>query len=165
MVRRIDDFLEEWAYESESTSKVIGGLTDQSLAQRVTPEGRTVGTLAWHLVRTIPDMLSRAGLPVTGSAERDAPASASEIRAAYDRTAAAARDAVSSTWTDASLEEMREMYGRPWKNGTTLRALVSHQAHHRGQLTVLMRQAGLRVPGIYGPAREDWASMGLKAEA
>jgi uncharacterized damage-inducible protein DinB len=165
MVRRIDDFLEEWAYESESTSKVIAGLTDQSLAQRVTPEGRTAGTLAWHLVRTIPDMLSRAGLPVTGPAERDAPASASEIRAAYDRAAAAARDAISSTWTDASLEEMRDMYGRPWKNGTTLRALVSHQTHHRGQLTVLMRQAGLRVPGIYGPAREDWASMGLKAEA
>ena len=57
------------------------------------------------------------------------------------------------------------MYGQQWKNGTTLRALISHQAHHRGQLTVLMRQAGLRVPGIYGPAREDWASMGMKAEA
>jgi hypothetical protein len=27
-----------------------------------------------------------------------------------------------------------------------------------------MRQAGLKVPGIYGPAREDWASMGMPAE-
>ena len=31
MVRRIDDFIQEWAYESESTSKVIAGFTDQSL--------------------------------------------------------------------------------------------------------------------------------------
>jgi len=164
MVRRIDDFIEEWSYESESTSKVIAGFTDQALSQRVSPGGRTAGTLAWHLVRTIPEMLARAGLPVAGPAEREPPASAADIRAAYDRAAAAARDAISSTWTDASLEEMREMYGRPWKNGTTLRALISHQAHHRGQLTVLMRQAGLRVPGIYGPAQEDWASMGMKAE-
>ena len=49
MVRRIDDFIEEWAYESESTSKVIAGFTDQALSQRVSPGGRTAGTLAWHL--------------------------------------------------------------------------------------------------------------------
>jgi len=24
-----------------------------------------------------------------------------------------------------------------------------------------MRQAGLKVPGIYGPAREEWAQYGL----
>jgi uncharacterized damage-inducible protein DinB len=165
MVRRISDFIEEWAYESESTSKVMAGLTDQALSQRVTAQGRTAGTLAWHLVRTIPEMLSRTGLPLADTTAHEAPSSAAAIRAEYDRAAAAARDAVMSTWTDASLEEEREMYGQRWKNGTTLRALISHQAHHRGQLTVLMRQAGLRVPGIYGPAQEDWASMGMKAEA
>ena len=31
----------------------------------------------------------------------------------------------------------------------------------RGQMTVLMRQAVLAVPGIYGPAEEEWAAMGL----
>ena len=35
------------------------------------------------------------------------------------------------------------------------------EAHHRGQMTVLMRQAGLTVPGIYGPAQEEWAAMGM----
>jgi len=29
-------------------------------------------------------------------------------------------------------------------------------------MTVLMRQAGLRVPGVYGPAHEDWAGMGME---
>jgi hypothetical protein len=28
---------------------------------------------------------------------------------------------------------------------------------------VLMRQAGLSVPGVYGPAREEWAAMGMPA--
>jgi len=40
-------------------------------------------------------------------------------------------------------------------------SLITHQAHHRGQMTVLMRQAGLKVPGVYGPAREEWAAMGM----
>ncbi len=31
----------------------------------------------------------------------------------------------------------------------------------RGQMTVLMRQAVLAVPGIYGPAEEEWAAMRL----
>jgi uncharacterized damage-inducible protein DinB len=45
-----------------------------------------------------------------------------------------------------------------------LQALISHEIHHRGQMTVLMRQAGLKVPGIYGPAREEWAAYGMPAQ-
>ena len=30
-------------------------------------------------------------------------------------------------------------------------------------MTVLLRQAGLTVPGIYGPAKEGWAAYGLDA--
>jgi len=40
--------------------------------------------------------------------------------------------------------------------------MMMHQSHHRGQMTVLMRQAGLRVPYIYGPAYEDWVEQGLE---
>jgi uncharacterized damage-inducible protein DinB len=32
-------------------------------------------------------------------------------------------------------------------------------------MTVLMRQAGLTVPGCYGPAAEEWATMGIPAMA
>jgi uncharacterized damage-inducible protein DinB len=53
------------------------------------------------------------------------------------------------------------MYGETWKRGLTLFYLLMHQAHHRGQMTVLMRQAGLPVIGIYGPAKEEWAAQGL----
>jgi uncharacterized damage-inducible protein DinB len=66
-------------------------------------------------------------------------------------------------WNDESLQQTDDMYGEKWKRGVTLTVLISHQAHHRGQMTVLMRQAGLKVPGVYGPAREEWAGMGMKA--
>jgi uncharacterized damage-inducible protein DinB len=57
------------------------------------------------------------------------------------------------------------MYGQQWKRGYTLAVLVRHQAHHRGQMTVLMRQAHLRVPGVYGPAREEWSEFGMQPPA
>jgi len=53
------------------------------------------------------------------------------------------------------------MYGEQWSRAKTLQVLIHHQIHHRAQMTVLMRQAGLRVPGLFGPAREDWAKMGM----
>ncbi len=33
--------------------------------------------------------------------------------------------------------------------------LVSHAAHHRGQLTVYYRMLGVPVPGLYGPSADD----------
>jgi uncharacterized damage-inducible protein DinB len=54
------------------------------------------------------------------------------------------------------------MYGEDWLNGLTLQILISHEIHHRGQMTVLMRQAELRVPEVYGPTREDWLERGME---
>jgi uncharacterized damage-inducible protein DinB len=54
------------------------------------------------------------------------------------------------------------MYGEDWLNGLTLRILISHEIHHRGQMTVVMRQAGLRVPDIYGPTRDQWQEWGME---
>jgi uncharacterized damage-inducible protein DinB len=56
------------------------------------------------------------------------------------------------------------MYGEKWTRAMALRALIQHEVHHRGQMTVLMRQAGLTVPGVYGPAREEWAAYGMPAQ-
>ena len=64
-------------------------------------------------------------------------------------------------WTDEDLEVEDDMYGEMWARGKSLAAVVGHQTHHRGQMTVLMRQAGLTVPGVYGPAREEWAAYGM----
>ena len=59
------------------------------------------------------------------------------------------------------LDDKVKMFGQVWKRSELLSSLVRHQVHHRGQMTILMRQAGLKVPGVYGPAREEWAKMGM----
>lgn len=38
--------------------------------------------------------------------------------------------------------------------GKLLRILINHQTHHLGQMTVLLRQAGLKVPPVMGPTKE-----------
>ena len=166
MFTKLKHFERAWSFESESTLRMLRALTDASLAQAVAPEERTLGRIAWHITTTIPEMMERTGLKLTGpAAHAPVPRTAAAIAQGYEAAAKSLLDAVKSGWTDETLQQSDEMYGERWKRGLTLTALVTHQAHHRGQMTVLMRQAGLKVPGVYGPAREDWAGMGMQPPA
>ena len=165
MFRRVQDFLETWAHERSATLKVLAALTDASLAQAVTTDHRTLGRLAWHVATTPAEMMERTGLSVGGPPhESPPPGTAAAVAATYEKASQAVADGV-ARWTDATLEVEDDMYGQKWARGMTLMALVVHQAHHRGQMTVLMRQAGLVVPGVYGPSRDEWAKMGMQPPA
>jgi uncharacterized damage-inducible protein DinB len=93
------------------------------------------------------------------------PVTAEAIRAGYAAVTAELGAAIKADWNDAALEVTDDMYGEQWPRGLTLGILIQHEIHHRAQMTVLMRQAGLRVPGIFGPSKEDWASMGMSPPA
>jgi uncharacterized damage-inducible protein DinB len=161
MFTSIQSFVEQWKNESTATTRILNTLTDGSLSQRVAPENRTLGRIAWHIPGTIHEMVSRTGLKFDAvDDEHNVPESAAAIADAYRRTGQALVDAIQSQWTDENLLESSNMYGEQWPNGLTLYLLISHEIHHRGQMTVLMRQAGLRVPGIYGPALEEWLERG-----
>jgi uncharacterized damage-inducible protein DinB len=164
MLRTIEDFKKDWAYEAAATGKILNALTDESLSQKVTSDGRSLGFLAWHLTQTLPEMLGHTGLKIDGPGHDAAcPTSASDIASAYEEAAKSVTQEVGANWKDETLLETDNMYGETWPRGVTLFALIAHQAHHRGQMTVLMRQAGLKVPGVYGPAKEEWAAMGAPA--
>ncbi|TXK83901.1 DinB family protein [Paenibacillus sp. N3.4] len=163
MFTTIQDFVKEWTFESTATQRVLDTLTDASLAQRIAPDFRTLGQLAWHITTTIHEMLTRTGLEFDApEGEEHAPASVKVIADTYRASAASLKNAIESQWTDAKLTETVDMYGEMWANSATLRILISHEIHHRGEMIVLMRQAGLRVPDIYGPTREDWLERGMQ---
>jgi len=164
MFRRVADFQKAWEQERDGTLKILRGLTDASLARAVTDDDRTLGRMAWHLAQTVSEMMPRTGLSVAEPApDAPVPREAGAIVAAYEVASKAVAEEIASAWTDATLEIEDDMYGQRWPRGQTLQALIVHQAHHRGQMTVLMRQAGLAVPGVYGPAREEWATHGMPA--
>lgn len=166
MYRKIEDFKRDWNYETEQTTKLLKNLTDESLGQKVTESGRSLGFLAWHLAVTMQEMPEKVGLTVDApKPDSEVPRSADEIADTFEKAARSVAEQVESNWNDATLEQEDEMYGETWKRGLTLLYLMLHQAHHRGQITVLMRQAGLKVVGIYGPAKEEWEAMGMPAMA
>ena len=166
MYRRIEDFRNHWQEEVVDTLKVIDAIPDAKLGQAVTPEHRDLRRLASHLATSITGLAAGMGLQVEGPQDGDAPAgTVAGLRASYEKTAHALLDALKG-WTEADLEKEDTMFGHlVWKRGYTLQALEMHQAHHRGQMTVLLRQAGLPVPEFYGPTKEQWAKMGMMAPA
>jgi uncharacterized damage-inducible protein DinB len=163
MFTTVQQFVASWSNEAAATQRVMDALTDASLSREIAPDHRSLGQLAWHLVTTIHEMLSLTGLSFPNLVEDEhAPASAATIADTYRRTGQAMLDAVQTQWTDADLNKLSDMYGEKWPNGLTLHAFIQHEVHHRGQMTVLMRQAGLRVPDIYGPTRDDWMERGMQ---
>ena len=164
MFSSIESFIAVWEQEREATLKVLRNITDASLTQAVSPEDRTVSRMAWHIVITIPEMMSYVDLESPGiSHEAPMPKTAKVIADAFDTVSASICEQIKSKWTDETLMVEDEMYGQKFTRAAILQMLLFHQIHHRGQLTVLMRQAGLKVPGIYGPAREEWAAYGAKS--
>src|SRR4051812_21241684 len=166
MYRSIADFQTDWGYEADKTLRVFRSLTEESLAQKVTEDGLSLGFIAWHITVTLGEMLGQAGIKIDSpDAAGEKIPSLSEIISIYEKGAPLVSEEVAKAWKDEEMDDEILMYGTNWKKGMMLHALIAHQIHHRGQMTVLMRQAGLRVPGVYGPAREEWTEYGMAAEA
>lgn len=160
MYRTIEEFIAEWEQEAAITERTLRILNDESLGQSIAEGYRTLGDIAWHLVQSVYYMAS-LGLdlkaPEGGSTP---PASAKRIADEYGRIASELVVALRQQWTDASLSLSAIIEGQEWQNGASLKFTILHQAHHRGQLSVLIRQAGLRLTEIYGPTKDDWMERG-----
>lgn len=167
MFRRIEDFLPCWDHESKGCIHVFQAIPDEAMAQAVDSEHRNLRRMAWHIVECLIEMPGRMGLHlegaelVQGGFICDPPASMAEICRTFERASASLVEALRG-WSDADLEKEDNMYGETWMRGLSLLVLITHQAHHRGQMTVLMRQAGLKVPDIYGPTKEGWSHFGME---
>src|SRR5262245_35164176 len=97
--RSLDDFAKDWEHESAGTLRILDALTDASLAQKIDPQGRTLGFLAWHVTQTIPEMLGHAGLSATGPApDAPVPSKARAIRDAYAAAAPSVVPGVRAKW-------------------------------------------------------------------
>ena len=169
MFRRVDDFKTIWQQEADKTLAVFAAIPDAAAHQAVDPQHRDLRRMAWHLVETILELPQNLGLQVKGPVALGpdgfisaVPPTMVEIAAAYRAVSDSLLDHIGS-WSNTELGRNFTLYGETWTGAFALYVLVSHQTHHRGQMTVLMRQAGLHVPSTYGPTKEGWAAFGLEA--
>ena len=163
LIRSIKDFENWWSNESPATKKIFAALTDESLSQKISDDHRTLGRIAWHIVQTLVEMPTRLGMKVDGPSEKEpVPTSAAAIQQAYAKASKSLLEQIKANWTDETLLQEDDMYGTIWPRSFTLFVLIGHEIHHRAQMTVVMRLAGLKVPGIYGPALEEWEKYGAQ---
>lgn len=154
MYRQVDDFLSEWAASAHGTIQVLKAVTDEKLEQSIVEDHSTLGWLGWHLVGAAGYFSYLAGLQVPMIRQEDPiPSKVAEIVAAYEKVANDVKEEAAKLSNEDLLEEVKGFNG-PVKRGALLRVLIDHQTHHRGQMTVLLRQAGLPVPGVLGPTKE-----------
>lgn len=164
MFYSINGFLQLYLYEAGATQRLLNNLTDESLKQEISPENWSLGRISWHIVTAIRALTSQTDLVfVAESEDWPVPPSAKFIADSYSQASEAFFEAITTQWTDEHLQQDVNFFGQEMTNGQLLMFLIQHQIHHRGQMTVLMRQAGLSVPGIYGPSKDEWAQMGMEA--
>lgn len=143
---------------------MLNQLTDESLSQEVTSQNWTLGRIAWHTVTAIGVISSQTDLTLEApTQDYPVPTSAKIISDGYQQARNAFSQAVKNQWSDKNLSDEQDVFGQRLSNFELLIFLIQHQIHHRGQMTILMRQAGLTVPGIYGPSKEEWAMTGREA--
>ncbi|MFP7200350.1 DinB family protein [Lysinibacillus halotolerans] len=164
MFQTLEHFLRSWEFEADATQRILNHLTDESLKQEITSQNWTLGRIAWHTVTAIRIINSNTNLTFEApNNDYPVPISAKFIADSYKQANSAFLQALKSHWTDHTINEVINFLGQQIPIGSLLMFLIQHQSHHRGQMTVLMRQAGLVVPGIYGPSKEEWTKYGMEA--
>ncbi len=164
MYTSIAQFEKDWTGHVQSSMRIMKALSQESLNQTAADGFWSLGRIAWHMATTIPEMMSQTGLKVTSIDHKaPMPEKVEDIISGYEKATTELLEQVKKNWTDESLAIEDDLYGEKWKRGSTAQILLHHDIHHRGQMTILMRIAGLKVPGVYGPAKEEWAAFGQEA--
>ena len=150
----IEAFVHSLEHEASRTCALLDVLTDESLRTRVAPDLRTLGEMAWHLPQSLGSIAAQLGIVIDAPArDTPPPTRASLIRDVYDLAVNGLMKGVRQ-WDDDALLGPGDVYGERWARGHTLRVMLDHEIHHRGECVVLMRQAGLEPPALYGPVLE-----------
>jgi uncharacterized damage-inducible protein DinB len=159
-----DSLLPEFDHEMALARKVIERVDPAQFGWKPHEKSMTLGRLATH-VAEIPAW----GQTILNDAEFDigtsdysprSLASVDEILAALDANVKKVRALLEAkadgellgTWTLKN--KGTTVFGMP--RVTAFRSWVmNHVIHHRGQLTVYLRQTGSPVPSIYGPSADE----------
>lgn len=160
MVRAITDFTGMWNWEAGQTVQLMNKISTDNLNKSVGNYGRTLGELGWHLVEGTISAAKELGFHIESPlSQTEALSNAQQLASAYEQTMKSFADAVADKWTDEELPENVTIWGFEMQKGHVLTSLELHQAHHRGQMTVLMRLLNNPIVGIYGPIREEMEAM------
>jgi uncharacterized damage-inducible protein DinB len=150
--------------ELASTRRLLDRFPDEHADWRPHEKSGTLAQLAAHVAQLPNFGATIAELPeldmATRPPARPTARTRDEILALFDGNAERAKRAIDGldyaaidgTWR---LRAGEQVYFSGKRGHLLRRFLLSHIAHHRGQLTVYYRLLGVPVPGMYGPSADD----------
>lgn len=158
----LEGFLQELDVEAATTRRVLQRVPEGKLDWRPHPRARSLGELAVH-VATLPGGIAEMATRVTFDVSEIPPprsVRAADLPRAMDDSIAAARAALSSLEDEALAGQWRMTAGGAivvsMPRAALLRSIMlNHWYHHRGQLTVYLRELDVAVPSIYGPSADE----------
>ena len=159
----IDNMLKELEEEAQTTRRVLECVPGAQLNWRPHKTARTLGELAMH-VAIVPGAIAELGASPSPAQVPNfsdpVPESASELLPALEESIAKAKEALGGM-DDKTLMETwrlmkgeRELFAVP-RVGLLRSVMLNHWYHHRGQLTVYLRQLEVPIPSIYGPSGDE----------
>jgi uncharacterized damage-inducible protein DinB len=151
-------FLQTFEAEHRTTLRVLKAVPGDKLDFRPHERSYSAGELAWHIAYS---SLGLAKLVATGSFDAyqqpPAPAALDEIvqgaETFYEQTCAVVRG-LTAEQLARNIEIAGGKFSLP-ASALLWSAVLFHQIHHRGQLSVYIRMMGGKVPAIYGPSGDD----------
>lgn len=162
----VDALLPEFDHEVALTRRLLERVPDGRLDYQPHPKSMTLGALATHLGQL--GQWGRMTMTETGVdlesmgrlSAGDLPTSRAGLVAAFDEKMAAARAALSGR-TDAellapwTLRRGQQTFFTMPKASCWRTFVMNHLIHHRGQLTVYLRELDVPLPSIYGPSADE----------
>jgi uncharacterized damage-inducible protein DinB len=159
----IDGMLQELEQEAQTTRRVLERIPEDQMNWRPHPKARMLGELAFH-VATVPGSVAEfIASPSPGQVPDfidPSPPSATELVPALDESIAKAKQilagmddaTIMATWR--MMDGEREVFALP--RVSLLRSIMlNHWYHHRGQLSVYLRELDVPIPSIYGPSADE----------
>lgn len=154
----------ELEMEAQTTRRLLERVPEGRLDWRPHPKARSLGELAMH-VATVPASVAEvAARPSPAQApdfsDPPAPARAAEFAPLLDATISRAKQTLAGLDDRALAEVWRLMRGEreliAMPRAAFLRSvMLNHWYHHRGQLSVYLRELDVPIPSIYGPSADE----------
>jgi uncharacterized damage-inducible protein DinB len=157
------ELVQELEQEAQATRRVLERVPSDKLQWRPHPKSMSLGQLAMHIANlpgAIAELSTRSSFDVTTPIPLPEASSKDQILETFEDSLKRATtllrrmsDAdLSSAWR--MLKDDQELWSIP--RGLFLRSvMLNHWYHHRGQLTVYLRQTGALVPAVYGGSADE----------
>jgi uncharacterized damage-inducible protein DinB len=162
-MRMVDPILAEFEQEAKTTRRLLERVPGDKMSWKPHPKSMSLGQLSLHIAQApgyIANWAANTTYEMTGSFEQESAATTAQVVAAFDASLAKVTQLLSG-FDDAAMMAMwsfvaggKTMMTMP--RIALIRSLIlNHSYHHRGQLSVYLRELNVPVPPIYGPSADE----------